>query len=136
MIVSLVTGVQVLLSLSMVTIALCSAPVWELGGAPALTRVRMVTAQLMVVTIAQALAFNFYLSAGKFFFQEILNFYGLHVQPRSAPDALGRPSYKKARRLRTPKPRRLTKPHSVERFSIGITPLRVPGGRRYRRETG
>ena len=60
MIVSLVTGVQVLLSLSMVTIALCSTPVWELGGAPALARVRMVTAQLMVVSIAQALAFNFY----------------------------------------------------------------------------
>ena len=35
MIVSLVTGLSVLLSLALVTIALCSAPVWELGGAPA-----------------------------------------------------------------------------------------------------
>ena len=60
MIVSLVTGLSVLLSLALVTIALCSAPVWELGGAPALHRVRLVTIQLLVVSIAQALAFNFF----------------------------------------------------------------------------
>ena len=60
MIVSLVTLVLMLLSLSLVTIALVSAPVWELGGAPALARVTLVTAQLLVVSIAQALAFNFY----------------------------------------------------------------------------
>ena len=59
-IVSLVTLVLMLLSLSLVTIALVSAPVWELGGAPALARVTLVTAQLLVVSIAQALAFNFY----------------------------------------------------------------------------
>lgn len=57
---SLVTTVLMVLSLSLVTIALCSAPVWEQGGAPALARVTLVTAQLLVVSIAQALAFNFY----------------------------------------------------------------------------
>ena len=72
-IVSLVTGLCVLLSLALVTISLTSAPVWELGGVPALHRVRLVTAQLLVVSIAQALAFNFY-------------FYSRHEDMRSVGD--------------------------------------------------
>lgn len=59
-IVSLVTGAMCVVSLALVTIALCSAPVWELGGGPALSRVTMVTAQLVMSSIAQALALNTY----------------------------------------------------------------------------
>src|SRR5690606_22503498 len=54
-----------------------------------------------------AFTFDFHLGSRNLLFQEILNFYGLHVQPRSAPDAHGRPSYKKARSLRTPALRHL-----------------------------
>src|SRR5690606_14085256 len=49
-----------------------------------------------------AFAFDFHLCIRKFLFQETLNFYSLHVQPRSAPDAHSRTSYKKGRSLRSP----------------------------------
>ena len=63
MLVSLVTGACLLLSVSLLTTSLCSAPMWEVGGAPALVRVTMVTTQLVVVSLSHTLAFNFYFFA-------------------------------------------------------------------------
>src|SRR5690606_21331590 len=86
-----------------------------------------------------AFTFDFHLGSRNLLFQEILNFYGLHVQPRSAPDAHGRPSYKKARSLRTPALRHLGSRDSViihqvvaDVLSSGI--YRLAGGESVRGE--
>ena len=55
-----VTVVQLLSSLASLAAALASAPSWDTGGGPALARVQLVTAQLVVASAAECAAISCY----------------------------------------------------------------------------